>query len=975
MKRNSQILSLILISFALLLSICACSVPVDNTFVRVAVENGEHYTVIGEKVKRVTSGDGVSFVLQTQEGYTIFSNDNNVSLERNVDGNLVVSLQKVYAPQTIVLQEALRTFTITLTGNGITPTSKTVSYGDDYDLPLRDVLVRGYGYVSNNKDITCENETLCFVDVKENVTVEIATERNEYYVTVESHERLTNEIEGVWVAVGGNVDFTLNIEENYYFANCNYEGNYYLNSGTLTLYGISSDCTVELTLRYGEAGTIYLVAGDGFTSDDYDKKIEGGTVVFNVEISEDYSYEGNSLNGVYDSETKTLTISNLTHSSNLSLQLRQEYFYVTIFEGVGYEIQGETQKRVKRGESATFNITLLTGYIELTNDGGATYENGVLSFSNVTVNKTVDLAALKEAGTAVFLDNGKYVRLEEPDYNLFTATAAEGYYFSYWTYNDANNEAQIYSYANNIVVPQKELQLTAVFFANTVRKVVYHANGGALIDSEDTTVTQSTPASVYLYASSFGEWFFKTFEREGYVPLEYNTREDGSGTAISLGSKVLSDMRTTDIYIIWQRETSATSFYYDYVVNNNERVAVALTKYNGDAETVAIPTTIDNLPVQQIKGGCFENNATMRTVVVTKNVVTVEDNAFNNCSLLSTFYFCDSVESITNESVVNCNELANIRVIAVFPPIHADNLIASSVRRIELLYQTRNSDTRNILTYGGSGMYQSIDGGVLYERFGSNRRVINCGQNAYVSGPLMLEVYGQFMQAQDVMTAALEYNELTYSTRWHIGTWISIELFYDAFRYIDARNYSRIFTAFYEFQHGDYENFAYVSRLEALSEGEALTYDDYATGLNEYFTRNYNANKVPNAVVTKDYQFETIKLCVAAINAIYDRVYHHSTGKYLFMSYPAVCYDTKGTEDTSDDVSGFTNELSDFEDYDAFLRANLEFPVISDYNDCFFEEEYIYDDPVHLTSVGAVENSKRLAEDIRTQMVLMGLTL
>lgn len=78
-------------------------------------------------------------------------------------------------------------------------------------------------------------------------------------------------------------------------------------------------------------------------------------------------------------------------------------------------------------------------------------------------------------------------------------------------------------------------------------------------------------------------------------------------------------------------ETSAEDFTYEVIDNS----LISINHYNGVAEKVIIPATIDNMAVSVIGGDCFANNMYLTEVVIPDSILTIENGAFRECSKLT----------------------------------------------------------------------------------------------------------------------------------------------------------------------------------------------------------------------------------------------------------------------------------------------------------------------------------------------------
>lgn len=789
-------------------------------------------------------------------------------------------------------------------------------------------------------------------------TVRVMVEDGEYYEVLGENPKS--------VGIGGDVGFEVEFAEGCYYVSNSAGAEY--EDGTLTLKNVRTPQTVivdaditryTVRLHPAEGMTVYSdgEAVNGLSAE----TVYGGEAVFDAVVDDGYEYVGITVlgDGEADYSDGKLTVKNVRAYTELFVQLKNKSeagkteATVRLLRGEGFTVNGVSEKTVAIGSDVSFGITVTDGYYFVASNCGASYADGTVTLKNVTADQDITLSFRKSDVSTIYYEHGSVEKAVVGTGIIYSATADDGYTFTYWT-----NGGTRYSYANDLTVPpDADAELTPVFVrSDEMQLIVYHANGGTVTGSGDESVTYAFSSDVYLYPAAFGEWCFKTFDREGYVPIEYNTKPDGSGRVYSLGSRIFEDAKTVDIYVIWAKETAADDFVMSRTTGD-DRAGVTLEKYIGTDEIVVIPENIDGLPVRNVSGGCFENSG-ITEVVISRNVMTVERRAFVGCERLKTVYMCDSVENVYDDSFIGCAELSDLRMIAVLPPVYSNHLIGTTVRRFELLYSTRKDDRTNIIFYGGSSIFQGIDGSTISEMFNTSFfRIINGGQNAYVSGAFMLDLYSSFMKRSDVMVYIPEYSALVYSNEWELPTWIVLEEFYDAFRFIDLRDYTGVFGAFRDFQHGS-SNYTFVGKLRQLADGKALEYEDYNDTVDEYFTRADNFDVVRAEIMQEPVPIN-YDMFKGYVTDVINETYIAKLMPRGITTYFASC----GMWEYA-----FIGDNSQYTMYETWLKSYLEFPYISSCLDHLFPIDYISDSISHLTREGAVIHSRILGKELIAQM-------
>ena len=944
MTKRTKFTILLIILFTFAICFCACQQTMQ---VPVAI-TGSNFRVQGEILVQVDVGSDVEFVLVIDEGYAYVSNDCGGIFNETTN---VLTLKNVTTPKTVTVKVEQKSYLVVL------ESAPNLTIENN----ARQVVLHGGTAVFNvnvekgcqvtsitasNGAIATFNEqagTITLQNVTADVTLTLSTAREFFEVTLVEKQGYTTTQRTVTVAPNGNAEFEIEFEQGYGYGGCDYNGLATYSNGTLTLKQITSNATVNLTvveIATGEnrfmvnvvQGVGYQIVGQSQQQVEY-----GAQAQFEIEINTDYySYLSNSANATFDEQTGTLTLQNVTENTTISIELEQHSYDVTIQPQTGLVVVGGLTQKVSKGASATFDLEFEQGYHYVSNSENATFINGELTIENVLSSLTINIVMRVDSVTEVVNYNfGRLIKTIEGLFVTLTAQANEGYVFAGW---QTQQQKIPCSYANNLVQTlesfnEKPLEPKFIQTAQVSKTVVYHPNGGQLSNSADSTVTQVFSHDVYLYPASMGELFFATFERDGYHVLEYNTQPDGSGTAISLGSRVLINSDVVDLYAIWVEESPSTDFVWETVSNGGNPTAIRLVDYVGTASVVTIPTTIANLPVSEIATNCFNGANTIETLVITKNVRVIEQNAITNCQNMTTLYLSDSVESVTDDSIHTNEVLANLRMIAVLPPTFSDQLIGQTVRRIEKLFKMQTESHNSLLTYGGSGMFYSLHGETMVSYF-PNAEYVNCGQNAFVSGITMIDLYSNFMKSGDVMVLSAEFSSMLFSNEWHMPTWMAFESYYDALRYLDLRDYSNVFTGFNAMQNGDKENFGHSAKLETIKNGSAKTYEHYSAEVNEYFTRTYEATRGPGSPDTYeayDYDFEKIKQGIDLLNEIFSEKLQPEN-KVFYMSLAAVYYE-------DDQHKGFSNSLEEIEEFCEYLDEDgAYFPFICrDIETAFFE--------------------------------------
>jgi len=316
------------------------------------------------------------------------------------------------------------------------------------------------------------------------------------------------------------------------------------------------------------------------------------------------------------------------------------------------------------------------------------------------------------------------------------------------------------------------------------RIITYNANGGESVTGEGTEVSRSYDISYHIRPNtSIGT---DIFERDGYTLVGWNTEPDGSGTAVGLGSRVTVDSRLT-LYAQWSKWTEEE--YFSYQIRGNA-AEISACSYRG--EVLTVPEKLGEYNVTVILGGAF-THCPSQTVILPKSIRTVREGAFLS-SELSTLYFYDNMDYITDDSFINCKNLSTLHINAIEDPYGFSTRRESLwIDKLDLLMTTMGE--KRLIFYGGCSMWYNLIGTEAQELSG-DYRVLNMGRNGLVSSLFQLDVLQNFMTEEDILICTPEISsrqQLIQTTAFGSNDkklWCAIEYNYDILAMVDIRMFS-----------------------------------------------------------------------------------------------------------------------------------------------------------------------------------------
>ena len=425
---------------------------------------------------------------------------------------------------------------------------------------------------------------------------------------------------------------------------------------------------------------------------------------------------------------------------------------------------------------------------------------------------------------------------------------------------------------------------------------------------------------------------------EGKTSNGSDTKEDRTGTPVSLGSRVDAEGKPSlDLWCVWQKNTDSSLFKY-----KNTSGGVEITGYTGNEEVICIPEKMGGKAVVSIAGGAF-NNADMKKVIIAKSVTSVASGAFRNCKNLETVVVFDGgfdSYGIGENCFVNCDSFKHFYVNATYTIYESWALFGSG--HLDRLMWAK--DMKKIIIVGGSGSYFGYDSEIIDKALNGEYVIINFGENANVSALLYFDLIEEFLGEGDIVLWSPEPGRNTLGS-YSVGyrAWYFRQSDYGFLRYIDRSQFTDLISYFpaqcVEMKNAEKRNFLPYDAFNnsASKYGDGL---DTATRINQGKSYSYSFN---DDIGAKDEM-------AALVKRMKDK------GASVLFTYAAMQKDGGGI---SDNV---------IKEYTERLTSVLDITVISDYKNCLYPQEYFWDSKWHLVWEGAQERSRHVAEDLKKQL-------
>ena len=637
---------------------------------------------------------------------------------------------------------------------------------------------------------------------------------------------------------------------------------------------------------------------------------------------------------------------------------------VMLEETEGMTIVGENPVRVQAGSDVSFAVQIHEGYKIDEIGQGAVYSDGMITISSVRFPTTVEVKTRVLNDLTVKLQNNSWqgtvtsnVELgtvqEDTEITLSVESAKGVIFLGYSIGASRTNGGTIVSTASEYTFTVTEdVEIYTNYYLGSGRLVIYDSNGGK--ESQQYYVFSET--SPYIGPNALANK--GQFTREGYVLYGYNTEPDGSGTYYGTGWSVIMPTNSSSLtlYAQWMPVTEKEAF--TYTVANHQ---ATITKYEGTHETVVIPETIDGVPVTRIAARAFLN-CKFETLYLSRNLKTVDKEAFIGCRSFTTLYFCDSPSSIADSSFTNCNNLQKLYMLSCMDPRHS----TSNNGTYKMKYQRLlTAEGKKIIFHAGSNVSYGIDITTIQNMLNGEYAGVNFGCNQGTPAVFYIEVASAHMNEGDLLVLCPEYHKYQYGyNEMNTTTWQIFEGAYNAYADVDIRNYIKMFDSFAAFNTNRYS--------VTPSTYESYNKQGGAPGVSQYGEFNINHNGQTTALVgdIKNYENKggagSLNIDLNLVSADYNANLNKAIdmviakGGKVYISFAS-------TMKLALNLASQTSDRQE-EFKAAVIAAFPKATVISDPSTFIFDKNMFYNSYYHLSTTASKQRAELLAQDSLAQL-------
>ena len=386
----------------------------------------------------------------------------------------------------------------------------------------------------------------------------------------------------------------------------------------------------------------------------------------------------------------------------------------------------------------------------------------------------------------------------------------EGHYVLYSTdYENSkieNKENNHYNLTLFDVSDSVRINLTAYYsesedpFAPTnIREITYDANGGTYL--QNNNVQRFTTEHHPRPNVSLG---INLVERKGHALIGWNTKPDGSGTHIGLGSRYIDEEKPNfTLYAEWVEETAPSSFEFTYSSTQYDSLMIA--KYHGTESLVCIPESLNGLPIVEIAKNAFVNCDKLHIVVFPTTMEIVNEGAFSNCAITDLFMYDNSIK-IYDSSFKDCKDFSTVHINSIlggkFVSADKHSPYADKIDRLIL-----NRNKQKIVILGGSSPYYSVDACRLKEIY-PEYEPVNIAINGWFNGVMQFEIMEHYLTEGDIFMhvceargqyqfmASIDMGAESSLTIYDYRYFGALELNFDLISLADLRHVTRFFDVF-----------------------------------------------------------------------------------------------------------------------------------------------------------------------------------
>ena len=439
----------------------------------------------------------------------------------------------------------------------------------------------------------------------------------------------------------------------------------------------------------------------------------GSDVDFKINFNDGFAFKS-ATNGYY--EDGYLKVKNVQYPQTIHIDTIQMCTVeILTQENCHYVVTSDNPLIVEKGQNAIFDIEFEDGYVFESSSVG-NYEDGKLIIEDVNENIDITLLAKPVGNLHVqfkYDSSNSFIKINgvvTDDYYAYSgemltieAVPLNDRYFTCWSKGNYISKNMPFSFERIIQLEIREdTILRANFWNNDANTIIYSANGGSTKCGDENIYYPHTKANHIRINTIQGS---NAFYKEGYLLDSWNTKPDGSGERVGLGSrvKITNPDEPLILYAIWVKETDVDLFDFELIDDSS----YAITDCSSFEVDIVIPSLYNGLPITHIRSGAFDS-LNFEKFFLSPNVTHVESNSIINCINFNEIHYYDSLVSIPNDfSTIMPSKLY---INANTDPCYVGSYQSVFVKKVDLLLEC---DGEKIVFIGDSNTMYSIDGSII----------------------------------------------------------------------------------------------------------------------------------------------------------------------------------------------------------------------------------------------------------------------
>lgn len=453
---------------------------------------------------------------------------------------------------------------------------------------------------------------------------------------------------------------------------------------------------------------------------------------------------------------------------------KSEIVKVYLEKSEEYEILSSNPVIINKGEDAEFKVEIPIGYrFDSSKDGIFKEEESTFIVENVQYSMNASFKTRIEGeyiltinnddskGDVIITPNRKGFDIGE-EVTIKVTPKENIEFMCYSLTNPYRRNIDEYGKATAMPISFEEeytfnitgdMTIVTNYFDNSLIKMEYNANGGETIDGLESfevdyriTHPNKNPQTI------LGTYYLF---KEGYTLESYNTKQDGTGERVGIGSKVhiknAVDNKIT-LYAQWKEWTEASSFE----TLELEDGTLAIENYIGskDIKEIVVPNMIDGKVVSTINENAF-TNLELKKLILNIDLKEIKDNAVNNCLNLQSLLMFTNIQEITDKAI-NSNTLDNLYINST---IYPNNL---STHEKDLSCQIDNieaMENHRVVFVGQSTLRYNHDYTPFKEKY-PNKDFYVYGMQAGAQFALPLDILINYLNSNDTVIVSILENTL-----------------------------------------------------------------------------------------------------------------------------------------------------------------------------------------------------------------------